>query len=83
VLILHDTTELDFTQRHSLEGVGQIGNGFHRGWLCHNSLAIVASSREVVGLTSQILHVRPKKRSRRVSLANPIRSSEPYSDKCA
>jgi hypothetical protein len=69
VLILHDTTELDFTQRHALEGLGQIGNGVHRGWLCHNSLAIVASSREVIGLTSQVLHVRPQKSSRKASVA--------------
>ena len=65
VLILHDTTELDFTQRHSLDGMGQVGNGIHRGWLCHNSLAIAADSREVIGLCNQILHVRPIKPKRK------------------
>lgn len=59
VLIVHDTTELDYTTRESLDGLGQIGNGSRRGYLCHNSLAMVAASREVLGLANQILHCRP------------------------
>lgn len=59
VLIVHDTTELDYTTRESLKGLGQIGNGSRRGYLCHNSLAVVAASREVLGLGNQILHCRP------------------------
>jgi hypothetical protein len=58
VLIVHDTTELDYTTRESLKGLGQIGNGSRRGYLCHNSLAVVAASREVLGLANQILHCR-------------------------
>lgn len=60
VLIIHDTTELDYTTKYSLN-LGQIGNGMHRGYLCHNSLAITTEGREVIGLTSQILHHRPIK----------------------
>ncbi len=60
VLILHDTTELDYTGLKSLAGqLGQIGNGSHRGYLCHNSLAVAAGSREVLGLAQQILFRRP------------------------
>ena len=59
VLILHDTTELDYTGKRSLQHLGQIGNGSHRGDLCHNSLAVVAGTRAVLGLVSQILHTRP------------------------
>ncbi len=60
VLILHDTTELDYTGLKSLAGaLGQIGNGSHRGYLCHNSLAVAAESREVLGLAQQILFHRP------------------------
>lgn len=59
VLILHDGTELDYTSHKSLTGqLGQIGNGHGRGLLCHNSLAVKADSREVVGLANQILHRR-------------------------
>lgn len=66
VLVIHDTTELDYTTHESLDDAGQIGNGFRKGWLCHNSLAVKPKEREVLGLTSQILHRRatvPKKES--------------------
>lgn len=65
ILILHDATELDYTKHFSLAGdLGQIGNGKHRGYICQNSLAVDPKTREVIGLTSQILHHRvraPKK----------------------
>jgi hypothetical protein len=59
VLVIHDTTELDYTGHKSLTDAGQIGNGSRRGWLCHNSLVVNPNSREVLGLASQILHRRP------------------------
>jgi hypothetical protein len=60
ILILHDTTELDFTSLRSLKDeLGQIGNGGGRGYKCHNSLAVAAESREVLGLINQILFCRP------------------------
>jgi hypothetical protein len=41
VLLLHDATELDYTTKKSLERqLGQIGQGTHRGYICHNSLAV-------------------------------------------
>jgi hypothetical protein len=59
VLCLHDTSELDFTGHASLHGVlGQIGSGFHRGYLCHNSLAVLPGHGGVLGLLAQHLHVR-------------------------
>jgi hypothetical protein len=65
VLIIHDATELDYTNIGALQsGLGQIGEGTHRGYICHNSLAVRADIKEVLGLTSQILHHRadvPKK----------------------
>ena len=60
VLIVHDGTELDYTGKRSLTGLGQLGNGSRRGYLCHNSLAIDGSRREVLGLVNQILHRRVK-----------------------
>ena len=59
VLILHDTTELDYTDITTLQAIGQIGNGSHRGYLCHNSLAVNPRTREVFGLANQILFCRP------------------------
>jgi hypothetical protein len=59
VLCLHDTTELDFTGHTSvLDALGQIGNGYYYGYLCHNSLAVLPGGRGVLGLLAQHLHVR-------------------------
>jgi hypothetical protein len=68
VLTLHDATELDYTTKKSLEQhLGQIGQGTHRGYICHNSLAVRlrcgqdgTPSSETLGLLSQILHHRPR-----------------------
>jgi hypothetical protein len=58
VLILHDTSELDYTSHPHLVGVGQIGNEHGRGFLQHNSLAILPQPRQVLGLAYQQLEVR-------------------------
>jgi hypothetical protein len=59
VLVLHDATELDYTTLSSLAGdLGQIGKGDHRGYLCHNVLAVEPDSGEVLGLMDQLLHRR-------------------------
>jgi hypothetical protein len=59
VLVLHDATELDYTTLGSLaDDLGQIGKGDHRGYLCHNVLAVEPDSAEVLGLMDQILHRR-------------------------
>lgn len=59
VLIVHDATELDYSSKTTLvPQLGQIGQGTNRGYICHNSLAIRADTKEVLGLTSQILHHR-------------------------
>jgi hypothetical protein len=60
VLVLHDTTELDFTTHESLEGLGQIGCGTRRGYITHNSLAVHSVTREPLGLLNQVLHRREK-----------------------
>src|SRR4051812_7360586 len=59
VLVLHDATELDYTTLGSLaDDLGQIGKGDHRGYLCHNVLAVAADSGDVLGLVDQVLHRR-------------------------
>jgi hypothetical protein len=57
VLLLHDTTTLDYSGL-SIPELGPVGNGGGRGYLCHNSLAVDPERREVLGLASQILHRR-------------------------
>ena len=78
VLRLHDTTELDYTHVPALrEQLGSVGDGYGRGYLCHNSLA-VTPEREVLGLTSQILHKRrdvPESESGREKREHPQRES--------
>ncbi|MBN9517688.1 transposase, partial [bacterium] len=59
VLIVHDTTELDFSGHRTLAGhLGPIGNGGGRGLLCHNSLAVDAATGHLLGLVARQLHVR-------------------------
>lgn len=60
VLFVHDTTELDYTGLKSLTQLGRIGNGSHRGYLCHNTLAVIPGTREVLGLAYQFLARRPR-----------------------
>lgn len=58
VLVLHDATEMDFTTHRSLQDLGQIGNGNHRGYIAQNSLAVDPETRQVLGLCNQVLHRR-------------------------
>lgn len=59
VLVVHDATELDYSTLESLANeLGQIGKGTHRGYVCHNVIALDASTGEVLGLLDQILHCR-------------------------
>ena len=68
VLVIHDATELDYSKRRSLQELGQIGGpGRHRGYICHNSLAVLPEDGSVIGLCNQILHKRvprPKKETK-------------------
>jgi hypothetical protein len=57
VLVVHDTTTLDYSGLR-MANLPKVGNGCGRGYLCHNSLAVDADKREVLGLVSQILHGR-------------------------
>ena len=57
VLILHDTTVLDYSGLSSVADLGQIGDGHGRGLYAHNSLAVTCQGR-VLGLAGQLLHRR-------------------------
>src|SRR5947209_11506 len=58
VLVLHDTSELDYSGLLSITDLGPIGGGLNRGYLCHNSLAFDPQRHEVIGVANQILHRR-------------------------
>jgi hypothetical protein len=58
VLMLHDTTEMDFTEHPSLQGAGPIGDGQGKGFLQHNSLAVLPRPRQVLGLAYQQWRIR-------------------------
>ena len=78
VLTIHDTTELDYTGLTSVTGLGPIGNGSRRGYLCHNTLAVRAETGAVLGLAGQILARRdrvPKDESRQAKRARLTRES--------
>jgi Transposase DNA-binding/Transposase Tn5 dimerisation domain len=53
VLLLQDTTEVDYQQHPTTTGLGPIGNGSHRGFLLQSVLAVVPGSRQVQGLVHQ------------------------------
>ena len=77
VLILHDTTVLDYSGLTAIAELGQVGDGHGRGYYCHNSLA-VTPARQVLGLAQQMLHKRrrvPKGESRTQRRQRPDRES--------
>src|SRR3989440_2696679 len=53
VLLIQDTTEVDYQQHPTTTGLGPIGNGTHHGYLLQSVLAVDPQSREVLGLMHQ------------------------------
>ena len=81
VLIVHDTTVLDYSGKESL-GLAAVGNGHGTGYLCHNSLALDPQKREVFGLVAQKLHQRqpaPKKEGVKAKRERASRESRLWS----
>jgi hypothetical protein len=91
VLLVHDTTELDFTHVSAPAGgggPGQIGNGGGRGYLCHNTLAVAPTpggGRRVLGLAGRVLHRRrvvPRGETPSAKRAHPARESRLWARGC-
>ena len=62
VLLIQDTSELDFTRHVSTVELGPIGNGGGRGFLLHSTLAVdPAGAGRVLGLAYQKLFCRRSK----------------------
>jgi Transposase DNA-binding len=76
VLVVHDTTELDYSGLRSIPDLGSLGNGGGRGFLCHNSLAFDPARHEVLGLVHQVLH-----RRRRVGRQEKVRAKRERADR--
>ncbi|HET8854143.1 MAG TPA: IS4 family transposase [Ktedonobacteraceae bacterium] len=53
VLLIQDTTEVDYQHHPKTSGLGPVGNGSHQGFLLQSVLAVVPSTREVLGLAHQ------------------------------
>jgi hypothetical protein len=78
VLLVHDSTELDYTHVAALrDQLGQIGSGGGRGYVCHNTLAVTPDGR-LLGLANQVLHRRravPRGEKRSAKRRHPGRES--------
>jgi hypothetical protein len=76
LLVLHDATELDYTNSIMLKNLGQIGDGRGRGYICQNSLVInPQQGYEVIGLASQLLHRRVQNLGRESRKRRRLRQS--------
>jgi len=53
VLLIQDTTEIDYQHHPKTSGLGPIGNGSHQGFLLQTVLAVVADGRQVLGIAHQ------------------------------
>jgi Transposase DNA-binding/Transposase Tn5 dimerisation domain len=62
VLVIGDTTELDFGRLRTIEGVGPTGNGTGNGFLLHNAMMVDADNGEILGIAGQTLHLRKRKK---------------------
>lgn len=58
VLLIQDTTELDYQAHRKTSGLGPIGNGRHQGFLLQTVLAVDAATAEVLGIAHQEPFVR-------------------------
>ncbi len=68
VLLIQDTTEVDYQHHPTTTGLGPIGNGSHHGYLLQSVLAVLPGSRQVLGLMHQEPFLRqpaPKGESQR------------------
>jgi len=77
MLFIHDTTEGDYSGL-TVGELGPIGNGYCRGMLIHNVLAMDYENREALGLMGQILQIRrkvDKNESVKASREHPQRES--------
>lgn len=61
VLMVQDTTDLNYVSHPATEGLGPISQSFLRGLWVHNTLAILPQERRVVGLAHQQVWAREER----------------------
>lgn len=61
VLVIGDTTELDFGRMRTISGIGPTGNGTGQGFLLHNAMMVDADNEEILGMAGQTIHLRKRK----------------------
>ena len=79
VLLVQDTTDIDLSHRHTISGVGQIGNERGRGFFVQTVLAVRPQTREVFGCMAQEPFVRvpaPEGEQRHQRLKREARESD-------
>jgi len=60
LLIIDDTTEIDYGSRRQAAGLGPVGRGTGRGFLLHSALVVDPRDEWVVGLAGQVpFHRKP------------------------
>jgi hypothetical protein len=64
VLMVEDTTELDFTHHASKRGLGPVGNGQGQGLLLHSTLGVIPGTRQVLGIAHLEALLREPHRSK-------------------
>lgn len=72
VLLIQDTTEVDYQQHPKTEGLGPIGKGTHHGYLLQTVLGVVPQGRQVLGIAHQEPFLRqpaPAKETKQQRLA--------------
>jgi hypothetical protein len=70
VLLVADTSELDYSTHRAVRGLGQIGDPWSLGLMVHTTLAVSAETQNVLGVVDQFLWTRadgPSKRSQKES----------------
>ena len=76
ILVIGDTTELDFGKYRKIQGVGPTGNGSGQGFLLHNAMMVDADSNEILGIAGQTIHHRKKKRRNAKPLSSARRRKQ-------
>ena len=79
VLLVQDTTDIDLSHRHTISGVGQIGNERGRGFFVQTVLAVRPQTRQVFGCMAQEPFVRvpaPEGEQRHQRLKREARESD-------
>jgi hypothetical protein len=76
VLLVQDTTEVEYSHHPKTEGLGPIGNGDGRGYLLQTVLAVLPDPWQVLGLAAQQPFLRQPRPKRQRCAQRPARERE-------